>query len=72
MSMQFADLEVVYDELVLALDQAGPDKELLLLTKLALVLADQVACIETFKEALHTAAQDINIEAKPLHAEGRR
>lgn len=68
MSMPFEDMETVYDELVSAIDRTGPAKELLLLTKLTLVLADRIGCIDTFNEALHIALQDLDIEPTPLHA----
>ncbi len=70
MSMPLTDLEAAYDMLASAIDQAGPDKELLLLTKFALVLADRVGSIDTYNEALRIALQDLDIEPKPLHAAG--
>ncbi len=48
----FAEMERVYDQLAAAIDRAGPDGEVLLLTRLAMVLAhragssiDFTACI---------------------------
>ncbi len=67
-SMPFPDLETAYDSLASAIDNAGADKELLLLAKLALVLADRVGSIETFNEALSIAQEDLDVEPQPLHA----
>lgn len=67
-SMPFPELETAYDALAAAIDKAGADKELLLLTKLALVLADRVGGIDTFIEALRVAQEDLDIEPQPLYA----
>ena len=70
-SMPFEELETVYDNLASAIDQAGNDKEALLLTKLALVLADRIGNLDTFNDALRTALQDLDIEPQPLQTTTR-
>lgn len=61
-TMAFADLERVYEQLAMAIDRAGPDRENLMLAKLALALAHRLgdaaaveACIEMAFEDLDTA-----------------
>jgi len=65
-NMPFEELEAVYDALAASIDQAGPDREALLLTKLALVLAERVGDLDTFNDALQIALQDLDIEPQPL------
>ena len=70
-SMPFEELETVYDNLASAIDQVGSDKEALLLTKLALVLANRIGDLDTFNDALRTALQDLDIEPQPLQTTTR-
>lgn len=52
-------LEVVYDALASAIDQAGPDKTELFLVKLALLNAHALAEPERFQQHLQAALQDL-------------
>ena len=70
-SMPLEEVETVYDNLASAIDQAGSDKEALLLTKLALVLANRIGDLDTFNDALRTALQDLDIEPQPLQTTTR-
>ena len=70
-SMPCEELETVYDNLASAIDQVGSDKEALLLTKLALVLANRIGDLDTFNDALRTALQDLDIEPQPLQTTTR-
>lgn len=54
-----ADLEVVYDVLADALDQATPAKAGLLLTKLALLSAHALGDARAFTELTQSALQDL-------------
>lgn len=50
------DLEVVYDALAMALDGINAQKHNLFLTKLALLLANQVADADAIRQAIDSAA----------------
>jgi hypothetical protein len=52
-------LELVYDALASAIDQAGPDKAQLFLVKLALLNANALADEHLFKQQINTAIQDL-------------
>jgi len=54
-----ADLEVVYDVLAEALDQATPAKAELFLTKLALLCAQALGDAQAFTELTGSALQDL-------------
>ena len=54
-----ADLEVVYDVLADALDQATPAKAELFLTKLALLSAHALGDAQAFTELTQSALQDL-------------
>jgi hypothetical protein len=52
-------LESVYDELAIAIDQAGADKAQLFLVKLALLNANTLADETLFQQQITTALQDL-------------
>lgn len=53
------ELEAVYDALAEALNQVGTDKESLFLTKLALLLANQLGDQAQVEQAIATALRDL-------------
>jgi hypothetical protein len=57
-SMPIQDLEAIYDELALKVDQAGQRSELFL-AKLSLLLANQVGNKETVLALIDSAVQDL-------------
>jgi Protein of unknown function (DUF2783) len=57
--LSIAQLETVYDALAQAIDQAGPDRSELFLTKLCLLLANQQGDEEAFAGHLQTALADL-------------
>lgn len=59
MSLPFADLERAYDLIAAAVDRAGPEREALLLAKLALLLADRVGDFAAVAEAVAAAERDL-------------
>ncbi|MDE2199497.1 MAG: hypothetical protein KGJ41_10795 [Rhodospirillales bacterium] len=61
MTMPFEDLERAYDELAAAIDRVGPSGEALLLAKLALLLAQRLDGIATFRESLAVALEDLPV-----------
>ena len=58
-SLSVADLEEIYRRLAEAIDQAGPDKEALLLTKIVLLLANRVNGIRFVHEAIDVASKNL-------------
>lgn len=58
-ALTIPDLEVVYDSLASAIDQAGPDKTELLLVKLALLNANALGSAALFQTQLQAALQDL-------------
>ena len=52
-------LEIAYDALAQAIDQAGPEKATLFLVKLALLNANALGDEQRFLQHLHTALQDL-------------
>ena len=54
-TLDFAELEQVYDLLAAAIDEAGPEQEALFLAKLALLLARQAPDVDCIREAIATA-----------------
>ncbi|HEN8801823.1 TPA: DUF2783 domain-containing protein [Pseudomonas putida] len=58
-TLSATDLEVVYDVLAEALDQATPAKAELFLTKLALLGAQTIGDAQTFTELTRSALQDL-------------
>lgn len=59
-NLAVAELEIVYDALAQAIDQAGPEKAQLFLVKLALLNANALADTSLFQEHLVTALRDLN------------
>ena len=58
-ALAIADLERVYDALALGIDQAPAGKSELFLTKLALLLANEIGSFATFEQALRAALRDL-------------
>ena len=54
-AMPFEDFETAYETLAMAIDQAGPAREALFLTRLALVLGHELGDIAAFRKAVGTA-----------------
>jgi hypothetical protein len=57
--LEFHDLESVYDSIALALDEVGNDREVLLLTKLCLVLAHNIEDVSVIQNAIEVAKLDL-------------
>ena len=58
-TMPFEDLESAYETLAVAIDSAGAEREALFLTRLALVLANELGDIVAFKNAIRTALEGL-------------
>jgi hypothetical protein len=54
-TMPFEDFESSYETLATAIDQAGPERETLFLTRLALVLVHEISDITVFRKAVAAA-----------------
>ena len=54
-----ADTEAIYDLLAEAIDQAGPEKTELFLTKLALLQAHAIGHVPSVQQHVNTALQDL-------------
>jgi hypothetical protein len=54
-TMPFEDFETAYETLATAIDQAGPEREALFLTRLALVLVHELGDITVFRKAVAAA-----------------
>ena len=54
-AMPFEDFETAYETLAMAIDQAGPAREALFLTRLALLLGHELGDIGAFKKAIEAA-----------------
>jgi len=54
-AMPFEDFETAYETLATAIDQAGPEREALFLTRLALVLVHELSDITVFRKAVAAA-----------------
>jgi len=54
-AMPFEDFETAYETLATAIDQAGPEREALFLTRLALVLGHELGDVAAFKSAIRAA-----------------
>jgi hypothetical protein len=59
-TMPADDFEAAYEALAMAIDAAGPEREALFLTRLALVLGHQLGDVEAFRTAIRTALDDLN------------
>jgi len=57
--LSIMDLEVVYDTLAHAIDQAGADKAQLMLVKLALLQAQSLGSAAQFQTQVQAALQDL-------------
>lgn len=55
--MSFEHLERVYDGLAEAIDRAGPANEALVLTRLALLLAERLGDIDAVEACIATASE---------------
>ena len=62
-AMPFEDFETAYETLATAIDQAGPEREALFLTRLALVLGHELGDIAAFKNAIKTALEGLDQDA---------
>ena len=58
-SISIPDLEVVYDSLATAIDEAGPEKATLFLVKLALLNANAIASADMFQTHVQAALLDL-------------
>jgi hypothetical protein len=54
-TMPSADFETAYETLAMGIDSAGPEREALFLTRLALVLGHELGDINAFQKAVKTA-----------------
>jgi hypothetical protein len=50
-----ADFETAYETLAIAIDSAGPQREALFLTRLALLLGHELGEIDAFRKAVKAA-----------------
>jgi hypothetical protein len=57
--MPSEDFETAYEMLATAIDSAGPEREALFLTRLALVLANDLGDIAVFRKAIGTALEGL-------------
>lgn len=57
--MPSEDFEAAYESLAMAIDSAGPEREALFLTKLALVLGHELGDIAVFQKAITTALEGL-------------
>ena len=53
------DFEGAYEALAMAIDAAGPEREALFLTRLALVLGHELGDVTAFRKAIKTALEDL-------------
>lgn len=54
-AMPSEDFELAYESLAIAIDTAGPEREALFLTRLALVLGHELGDIAAFRKAIGMA-----------------
>ena len=66
-TMASADFETAYETLATAIDTAGPEREALFLTRLALVLGHELGDIEVFEKSVKAA-----LDGMPLRPSARR
>lgn len=57
--LPFADLERIYERLAAAVDTAGPERETVMLTKLALSLAHRLGDLSVVETCIDMALQDL-------------
>ena len=60
--LAFQDLEKVYDLVAAAIDEVGPDREALFLSKLCLTLAHNIKDVLIVEEAIEIARLDLILE----------
>lgn len=58
-TMRTEDFEAAYETLATAIDSAGPEREALFLTRLALLLGHELGDIAAFRNAIRTALEGI-------------
>ncbi|QWG20375.1 hypothetical protein KMZ68_11335 [Bradyrhizobium sediminis] len=58
-TMRSEDFEAAYETLATAIDSAGPEREALFLTRLALLLGHELGDIAAFRKAILTALEGI-------------
>jgi hypothetical protein len=58
-TLPFADLERVYALLAESIDAVGPEREALMLSKLVLILAQEIGDYTTVAAAIETARLDL-------------
>jgi hypothetical protein len=54
-AMPFEDFETAYETLAMAIDSAGAEREALFLTRLALLLGQELGDIAAFRKAIRAA-----------------
>ena len=59
-AMPFEDFESAYEALAMAIDSAGPEREALFLTRLALVLGHELGDISAFRKAIEPPSRTWN------------
>jgi hypothetical protein len=57
--LRFDEIEKMYDALAEAIDRAGPANEALFLTRLALLLGEQLGDSKVFQDCLSASANDL-------------
>ena len=62
-AMPSEDFEAAYESLAMAIDSAGPEREALFLTRLALVLGHELGDIAVFRNAIRTALEGVTDQA---------
>ena len=63
--MPFEDLETAYEVLATAIDSAGPEREALFLTRLALLLGHELDDIAAFRNAIGSALEGLSDQPVP-------
>ena len=64
-AMPSEDFESAYESLAMAIDSAGPEREALFLTRLALVLGHELGDLSRFRKAIGTALEGVAEQAVP-------
>ena len=60
-AMPSEDFEAAYEALAMAINSAGPEREALFLTRLALVLGHELGDIAVFRNAIRTALEGVAV-----------
>ncbi len=60
MSEQVENLESLWERLAEAIDRAGPEREVLFLSKLAFLLGNELQDAARVEQLIETALQDLN------------